>query len=633
MTRGDFSPAQTISVSVCAYDATGNVSTPVSAVQTTKSATGNLPPAPTGLSITADSPNQLTTRWTSGGGTTAGFYIAYGPGSIPPASCTSGAQVGTRTVITRSDFDPEQIISITVCAYDIDGNISSGISATQKTRSLSNIIEITDARIEKMVRYNDLAGRSILGDTFLTAECGNGILYTTTNDTGAWNNPKSPGHNVIFGAFDGSPESLPTFSGRTINDMAFLGGLAQVGSDGRTWKATALTCVDNILYLSISRYNEAGDASLGWMINASILKSTDFGRNWVNHLGGVNTAPPIAAGAMFPGSAFGLMEFVQYRANGIAPMTDRANEFIYAFSSNSKILDGDRLGRVRRADIGALNSSKWQFYQGGDGALDANWSSNFGTAAVLPGGPATALVTQSIVYLEATGRYAMTEWRGSPGGFQIFESEHLWGPWTKVREFGSDARFTSVPTRFLGGDGLSFWIFAASDYQKDFDYTLWLYKISLTQAPGGFVQPDPATSPGLLGQYYSDAKFQALRTTQVDNNINFPYGTTLPVPGQYYFSARWTGTIKTPTSEAYTLFATSDDKVRVWIDDVLVLDDWTSHAARESSSTPVNFVAGQPRAIRIDYVQETGGATLQLKMSSASQGKAIVPQSQFSSKR
>ena len=130
--RSDLSPNFTITVTVCAVDAAGTISPGVSVTQKTQSSVGTPPPAPVGFNISVDSAIQLTTQWASGGGTTAGFYIAYGVGTGVP-DCKQGVPLHTKTSDVRSDFAPGQTITVSVCSVDASGNFSAGVFGTATT--------------------------------------------------------------------------------------------------------------------------------------------------------------------------------------------------------------------------------------------------------------------------------------------------------------------------------------------------------------------------------------------------------------------------------------------------------------------------------------------------------------------
>jgi hypothetical protein len=69
---------------------------------------------------------------------------------------------------------------------------------------------------------------------------------------------------------------------------------------------------------------------------------------------------------------------------------------------------------------------------------------------------------------------------------------------------------------------------------------------------------------------------------------------------------RWrmvaTGTVEVPAGGEYDLVAISDDGVRVWVDDQLVIDHWTAH---ESLVDRAPIAAGQ-RRLRVEYYQVDG---------------------------
>jgi hypothetical protein len=68
-----------------------------------------------------------------------------------------------------------------------------------------------------------------------------------------------------------------------------------------------------------------------------------------------------------------------------------------------------------------------------------------------------------------------------------------------------------------------------------------------------------------------------------------------------------TATVDLP-SGPNTIRTLSDDAVRVWVDDVLVIDHWTPHETAPAYAT----VRGGKRRIRVQYVQVEGWTELRV---------------------
>ena len=145
--------------------------------------------------------------------------------------------------------------------------------------------------------------------------------------------------------------------------------------------------------------------------------------------------------------------------------------------------------------------------------------------------------------------------------------------------------------------------------------------------------PDSHKKPrenGLTGAYYIGRDFEEYHFTRRDKNIDFTWtGKEIDprLPMAQPFSVRWTGFIKPRYTETYTIYTTSDDGVRLYIDGKLLIENWNIHAATEDV-TQVQFEAGKEYSIRIDYFEQTGQTIeiMKLYWESPSQPKEYVPQ-------
>jgi hypothetical protein len=97
-----------------------------------------------------------------------------------------------------------------------------------------------------------------------------------------------------------------------------------------------------------------------------------------------------------------------------------------------------------------------------------------------------------------------------------------------------------------------------------------------------------------------------------DAPLNYDWGTGGPgngVPNDS-FSARWTGRF-TFSAGTYTFIARTDDGMRVWIDNTLIIDEWRDQAAMEYRVNRT-LTAGE-HDIRVEYYDAVAGAIAQLR--------------------
>ncbi|HOC55404.1 MAG TPA: immunoglobulin domain-containing protein [Verrucomicrobiota bacterium] len=138
------------------------------------------------------------------------------------------------------------------------------------------------------------------------------------------------------------------------------------------------------------------------------------------------------------------------------------------------------------------------------------------------------------------------------------------------------------------------------------------------------------TGGGLRGCYYDNQDFSALRVSRLDGPVNFDWATGSPEGslGVDSFSARWTGQVQPRYSQTYTFYTTTDDGVRLWVNGVLLIDHWAGQSATEWSGS-IALTAGQKYDLQMDYYENSGSASAQLRWSSASQLKELIPATQL----
>ncbi len=119
---------------------------------------------------------------------------------------------------------------------------------------------------------------------------------------------------------------------------------------------------------------------------------------------------------------------------------------------------------------------------------------------------------------------------------------------------------------------------------------------------------------GLKAQYFSNPKLEgAPALTRTDSKIDFAWGFNgVSHALSKNYSVRWTGAIVPSESADYLVGFTGQDGYRVWLDDQLVVEDWTAHRPSTTQTSKVHLIRGQPHAIKIEYFQTVRGAEARL---------------------
>ena len=163
------------------------------------------------------------------------------------------------------------------------------------------------------------------------------------------------------------------------------------------------------------------------------------------------------------------------------------------------------------------------------------------------------------------------------------------------------------------------------------------YKVGPTSQAGVLIYPSATVGgSGLMGQYFtnsstsysSSANFNPanLVLTEVDPTIDFTWGTsTLPFTNSGYYTVRWTGQVQPQFSETYFFDVKSDDGIKLWVNDQLIIDRWLQQSGGADNIGSIVLQAGVRYDIRLDYFQYGGSAQAHLSWYSASQPKQVIP--------
>ena len=125
----------------------------------------------------------------------------------------------------------------------------------------------------------------------------------------------------------------------------------------------------------------------------------------------------------------------------------------------------------------------------------------------------------------------------------------------------------------------------------------------------GIVEPNTvlAADAGFKGEYFNNPDPSDTPVlVRIDPAINFDWDHRAPDPSINgdNFSVRWTGT-DTFSSGTYVFTVTSDDGVRLYIDDSLVLDDWVE---RGGIDTFERTMTSGDHTLRMEFFEKYGAA-------------------------
>ena len=173
------------------------------------------------------------------------------------------------------------------------------------------------------------------------------------------------------------------------------------------------------------------------------------------------------------------------------------------------------------------------------------------------------------------------------------------------------------------------------------------YTVVATDSLGQTVTSAPATlyigtfgaGTGLAADYYNVPVFAEATPpdpfdswpaySTVDPIVDFDWGTGgLPGTGSDYVTVRWHGQLQPLYSQDYTLYTTSDDGSRVWVNGQLVVNNWFAQPPTERSGV-IPLVTNQKYDLLMEYFEKEGGAVARLSWSSDSQPKQSIPMRQL----
>ena len=141
----------------------------------------------------------------------------------------------------------------------------------------------------------------------------------------------------------------------------------------------------------------------------------------------------------------------------------------------------------------------------------------------------------------------------------------------------------------------------------------------------GSTAPTTCQSGQYLAEYFPNTTLTGTPASSVCEPapLDHQWGSGGPAGvGIDAFSARWSGTFHFPSDATYTFTARTDDGMRVWIDGVLLLDEWRNQLA---TFTRTRTLTAGNHEVKVEYFETNQGAVAQLSWTGGTTNSAPVP--------
>ena len=134
----------------------------------------------------------------------------------------------------------------------------------------------------------------------------------------------------------------------------------------------------------------------------------------------------------------------------------------------------------------------------------------------------------------------------------------------------------------------------------------------------------------LEGTLFSKADLLDPLVKRLDSEIDFDWGEGTPHPtfaNSEFFSAQWTGFLRTHHDEVHTFTAEAQGDVRLFVGDEIVIDAWPSNNPFQQGT--LRLSAGVFYDFRLDFASTTGSASVRLLWESPSMAQHVIPGSAY----
>jgi hypothetical protein len=312
----------------------------------------------------------------------------------------------------------------------------------------------------------------------------------------------------------------------------------------------------------------------------------------------------------------------QFKASG-GQGTNGADGFTLVLqnSNSGKAALGGSGGSLGYGGIDRSVAIEFDSYDNGDSDIDNNHIS------VLKNGSTSNAIASKHAAFDLNGGGVLTAWVDYAAGskqLSVFLSNNGTKPGAATVSTNIDLAGTIGSQFFVGFSGGTGGLFNTQEILN------WQFN-----STGGAAPPPPPPAPigngnGLKAEYFDNSNFTNLKLTRTDESVNFDWKRGSPAAniGADTFSVRWTGQVLAQYDETYTFSTTTDDGVRLWVNNQLVVNAFQDQAATEKSGT-IRLEAGKKYDLKMEYYENGYDALAKLSWNSRSQAKQIIPKAQL----
>jgi endoglucanase len=133
---------------------------------------------------------------------------------------------------------------------------------------------------------------------------------------------------------------------------------------------------------------------------------------------------------------------------------------------------------------------------------------------------------------------------------------------------------------------------------------------------------------GLSATYFNNKTLTGSPVYTNTEAVNFDWGNSSPnaAVNNDNFSARWEGEVEAPVNGTYGFATVSDDGVRLFVNDTLIVNNFTDHSVTTNiGNRTFVFIAGRKYKIKMEYYESLYGAVAKLLWMVPGQAQMAIP--------